>query len=150
MKKLTLVAPMLFLLACGIGCATAGRQSLEAQKKPVRPIYVFKVTTWQETTFKGIAFYVKAKRMNEDQGFLLCCREGNIYRPEVGHGYLNQYGIVWIDWILYDGVKTKPQQTLTFELYLTGKDVAGITEVSLLGDRMFDWIGDDPMNPPEE
>jgi len=135
------------LLTC---CATSTQQPVvhwptSPASQSSELVYRFKVTTWQETTLQGIPFFVHCQQPDGDQGFLL----GSPQLSVVACGYLDPDGIVWTNWIL-ENPKTKPGQTLTLELWTIGPDKVGITEVSLLGDGMFNWDGSDPKNPPEE
>lgn len=108
------------------------------------------VTAYHETTVVGVPLFVKCQKVNTDQGFLLGCRTANNgYLSNVGCGYLQEDGIVWISWLI-DDLTMKTGETLTFELWPIGADRIGVTKVSLLADRMFSWAGDDPKNPPEE
>jgi len=125
-----------------------GAQARMRQESQPALVYTFRATTWQETTLAGIPFYVRSRTKDENQGFLLCMRQGQKYLPNIACGYLDQDGIVWTNWVL-ENPTTKSGQTLTFELWTRGQDKVGITEVSLLADNMFIWQGDDLKNPPK-
>ncbi|MDD2807898.1 MAG: hypothetical protein PHW95_05280 [Patescibacteria group bacterium] len=143
---------LLVLLACG--CATTIGTSLLSCERPtaaatkVPMIYTFSVTFWQPTEVKGIPFFVHCRANDDKQGFLLFCRVNGNYSPNVANGYIGSDGIVWIDWLL-ERPTFGPHQTVTFELYPIGRDNIGVISVSLLGDGMFTWDGNDPKNPPE-
>ncbi len=121
-----------------------------ADAEAVKPklIFTFTVTTWHETTFAGIPFYVECQRQNVDQWFVLKAKRGNQYLPLEGKGFLQAENIVWISWP--EEFKTQAQDTLTFELWTSVSDQIGVRRVSLIGDKMFLWRGDTPINPPEE
>lgn len=130
---------------------TIALPSIVNATKENRPAFSFPVTTWQETTFAGIPFYIQYEKDYVDQWFELRVRRGNQYLPLIGTGYLQAYNIVWIFWEdSPQGFRTRTHDTLTFELYTKGSDKIRIKNVSLLADGMFDWLDNTPINPPQE
>ncbi|MFA6382545.1 MAG: hypothetical protein WCX08_04745 [Candidatus Buchananbacteria bacterium] len=141
-----------------IGCVTTVKATLSnpwhhAETRPVQvnwpaPVYTFTVTTWHETTFTGIPFFIECQKQKTDQWFNLKAKVNGQYLPLVGRGFLQAKNIVWISWP--DEFKSKAKQNTTFELWTDGPDQIGVQEVSLIADQMFSWQGDVPINPPEE
>lgn len=148
MKNLMILLPLIF---CA-GCANLSQQYDNNSQYTTNGL-MFPFITYQEAEFAGMPFYVttavQPNSMLKPQVFILNAWKGKKSLGIIGKGTLQEDGIVWINF--NEGKFQTEAMTKYLFIVMPEKkeNEVLVRQIVFLADRMLEWDGSDPMNPPE-